>query len=165
MHDLVATGLAVGWLLVLAVGAPIGLRALRRSARVRRVVVPPLLLLGFRVLLFAPLQVHATQHRVVQGRSASASDIPLWWAALGLVWLVAMGVDVVWGTVALAVALRRAGLGADRLRLPAMAAPLLVLLMALIVVALVAIAVAARTRAPRDCLSPSSTSPWRGCWA
>ena len=142
VHDMVATGLAVGWLLVLAAGAPIGMRALRRSAGVRRVVVPPLLLLGFCVLVFVPLQVYATQHWVGQGRSASASDIPLWWALLGLVWLATMGVDVVWGTAALAVGLRRADLGADLLRLPAIAAAVLVLPMTLIVVALVAIALA-----------------------
>ena len=142
VHNAIAGGLVVGWLLVLAVSAPMGLRALRRRPAVRRAVVPPLVLLGCCVLLFVPLQVYATRHWVGQGRVASASEIPPWWAVLGLVWLLAMGIDAVWGTVALAVALRRAGLDPAGLRVPVAAAAALVVPMAAVVVLLVLVAMA-----------------------
>ena len=142
MHNAIATGLVVGWVLVLAVAAPMGLRALLRRPAVRRVVVPPLVLLGCCVLLFVPLQVYATRHWVGQGRSAAASDIPMWWAIAGLVWLLALGIDAVWGTVALTVALRRAELDPARLRVPAAAAATLVVPMAGVVMLLVLVSLA-----------------------
>jgi hypothetical protein len=141
-HDAVATALAVGWLLILVVGAPVGLRAVLRQRSVRRAVVPPVLLLALCVLMFVPLQYYAARHWIAAGASAADSDIPLWWALLALAFVLALGVDAVWGTLALAVGLRRAGLDAVRLRWPTAAAVLLVVPMAVVVVLLVVVALA-----------------------
>ena len=138
VHDTLGTGLAVGWVLILIVGAPIGVRALRRPS-VRRVVVPPLVLLALCVLMFVPLQVYASRHWIAAGRSAAESDIPVWWAVVALAFVLALGIDAAWGTVALASGLRRAGLDVDRLRRPAIAAALLVVPMAVVVALLVAV--------------------------
>ncbi len=141
-HDAVSTALAVGWALVVAVGAPLGLRALRRHPSVRRAVLPPVVLLVSCVLMFVPLQVYAARHWIAAGRSAADSDIPLWWALLGAVFVLSLAVDAVWGTVALAVALRRAELDEARLRLPSFVAAALVLPMAVVVVLLAVVALA-----------------------
>ena len=57
----------------------------------------------------------------------------MWWALLGLAWAVALAVDAAWGTVAFTVALRRAELDPDRLRVPAVASAALVVPMAVVV--------------------------------
>ncbi len=139
LHDTIATALAVGWVLILVVGAPLGVRALRRSC-VRRVVLPPLVLLALCAAMFVPLQVYASRHWVAAGRSPVESDIPPWWAVLAVAFVLAMGVDAAWGTVALSAGLRRAGLDVDRLRRPSIAAALLVVPMAVVVVLVVVVA-------------------------
>jgi len=153
VHGIVSVSLAAGWLLVVAAGAPLGLRALRSRPGVRRVVLPPVVLLGVCALMFVPLQVYASRHWAAAGRPATASDIPSWWALLAVVFLLALGIDIVWGTIALAIGLRRAELDVARLRRPAEVAAALVVPMAVVVVLVVAVALVG---AP-----PAAAGPWQ----
>jgi MFS family permease len=136
VHDTILTALAVGWAIVLVVGVPVGLVALRRHQSVRRVVAVPVLLLVLCALMFVPLQLYAASHWIAAGRSAADSELPVWWVLLALAFVVVLGVDALWGTMAGATALRRAGLDAAGLRLPTFAAAAVVLPMACVVVAL-----------------------------
>lgn len=140
VHDLVGTALAVGWLLVLLAGVPLGLRALRRGPSVRRAVLPPVAMLAGCVLLFVPLQAYASGHWLGRGVAADVADPPLWWVLLAVFWALALAVTAAWGTVGFAVGLRRAALPATALRLPARTAVLVVLPMAVVVVLVVAVA-------------------------
>jgi hypothetical protein len=141
VHDAVSLCLVLGWLLVLAVGVPVGLRALR-SAAVRRAVLPPVALLVLCAVMFVPLKVYAARHWVAQGRPATAADIPLWWVLLALTFVVALGVDAVWGALAGAVALRRADVESQRLRAASLVAAALLVPMAVLVGLLTCVVVA-----------------------
>jgi hypothetical protein len=154
VHDVVATALAIGWALVLLVGVPVGLVALRRHRTVRRVVAGPVALLGVCAALFVPLQVYASSHWIAAGHAAADADLPLWWVLLGLAFVLLLGVDAVWGTVALAGALRRAGLDAGRLRLPSVAAAVLVVPMGVVVALLLAVTFAGAHPAAAGPLAP-----------
>ena len=120
----------------------------------RRAVLPPVLLLGACVLMFVPLQTYAARHWAGVGPSTAVPDVPVWWAVLALVFVLALGVDAVWGTVALAVGLRRADLDAARLRRPTAAAAVLVVPMAVVVVLLVAVASAGAHPSAAGSLAP-----------
>ena len=133
LHDTVTTALVLGWVLVLAVGVPLGVAALRRGRSVRRAVLPPVVALGGCAVLLVPLLAYAQVHWVGAGRTATAADIPLWWALLGLLWLVALGATALWGTVGFALGLRKATFTAQRLRVPTLAAAALVVPMAVVV--------------------------------
>ena len=102
VHDVVLTALTVGWVLVLLVGVPIGLVALRRHRSVRRLVAGPVALLVVCAAMAAPLQLYAASHWIAAGYAAADADLPLWWVLLGLTFVLLLGVDAVWGTVALA---------------------------------------------------------------
>jgi len=133
LHDTVTTAVVVGWVLVLAVGVPLGVAALRRGPNVRRAVLPPVVALVGCAVLLVPLFAYAQAHWVGAGRTATAADVPLWWALLGVCWVVALGATAAWGTVGFARGLRMATFSAERLRVPTLAAAALVVPMAVVV--------------------------------
>jgi len=156
LQDTSATAIAVGWLLVLAIGVPLGVAALRRGRSVRRAVLPPLVALAGCTALLIPLLAYAQTHWVGAGRTATAADIPLWWAVLGLFWLVALVATAGWGTVGFALGLRRAAFSAQRLRVPTLAAAALVVPMAVVVAIDLSVLVGTATSA----WSPVGTIAW-----
>jgi hypothetical protein len=124
-HHVLDGALALGWLVVLVVGVPLGLRALAVGP-VRRVVLPPVAMLGVCAGWLLPLQVYASRHWLAHGVAAADANPPVWWVLAVAAWALATGLTAVWGTVGFAVGLRRSGVPADRLRRPTVASAILV---------------------------------------
>jgi hypothetical protein len=113
-HETAAGAMLLAGLLVLVVGAPLGLRALRSSAAVRRIVTGPVVGLVLLAITFAGLE----GYRLTQPESSCCTALPVWYLAAGSAWLVAATAVAAWWTVALPRALRAARPDASRLRAP-----------------------------------------------
>jgi hypothetical protein len=91
---------------------------------------------------------------LAEGQSAADADLPMWWVLLGVAFLLLLGVDAVWGTLALAAALRRANLDAVRLRRPSIAAAALVVPMGVVVALLLVVTFAGAHPAAAGVFAP-----------
>ncbi|HSN06733.1 MAG TPA: hypothetical protein VLV82_05240 [Candidatus Angelobacter sp.] len=133
-HEAAADALLVAAVLVLVAAVPLGLRALRSSAGVRRVVVGPVAGLAVLLLTFAGLQGYVV---VAQ----PGAELPRWFLVAGAAWLLASAGVAAWWTVALPRALRLAGPAAPRLRVPALLSAAVALLLSAPAVLVLAVAV------------------------
>ncbi len=138
-HDLARSALALAAVLVLVAGVPLGLRALRSSREVRRLVAGPVAALLVLGAVFAGLETYL----LGQPASTCCTTLPRWFLVTGSVGLLGAAGVAAWWMLALPRALRAARPETGRLRVPAaVAAAVAVLLSAPTVLV---VAVAART--------------------
>lgn len=136
MGELVAAAIASGAVLIVVGGSALGLRALRFSSEVRRLMTGPLLLLlpvvgGFLLLVLMAVRTPVRPGHVTPG-----------FALLGLVWTIVVATAAVWWTVAVPRALRASSPAVRSLRLPTFAAIVVALLLVAPAALLVSVAVA-----------------------
>lgn len=139
VHELATAATLLAAVLVLAAGVPLGLRALRTSGAVRRLVVGPMAALGLLAVTFVGLESYA----LVQRSAACCTTLPGWYLVAGSVWLLVAAGMAAWWTVALPRALRLAAPEERRLRAPTLLSAAVALLLS--VPALLVLAVAVRT--------------------
>lgn len=115
---------AVGWVVALLAGVPLGLRVVgiawrRRDRTTLMLLAPSVVLLGLEASATVVLALLAP------GRIQPVRPIPAWLVGLGALWLLGLACLIVSGAVGPALALGRAGCSARALKMPTvLAAPL-----------------------------------------
>ena len=132
---------AVAAVLITAAGSRLGWRAMRSSLAVRWLMTGPLVVLVLVALGFIPIALVAVRTPSVQG----AKQFPSWFALGVLIWTLLVAVTSIWWTIAVPRALRSAGPTLDELRLPAVVATVVALLLLAPAGLLAAVAIATGT--------------------
>ena len=127
--------------LITAAGSRLGWRAMRSSPAVRRLMTGPLVVLALVALGFIPIALVAVRAPSVQ----TAKQFPPWFAVSVLIWALLVAVTSIWWTIAVPRALRAAGPTLEDLRLPAVVATGVALLLLAPAGLLAAIAIATGT--------------------
>lgn len=142
LMDRVSTAaLAVAALLITAAGSELGWRATRTSSAVRRLMTGPLIALALVAVGFIPIALVAARVPAVQ----SSKQFPPWFALAVLIWALLIAVTSICWTIAIPRALRAAGPTLGALRIPAVTAAVVAVLLLAPAGQLAAVAIATGT--------------------